>query len=125
MKFSRNMCLMIILKVTINQGFALCLEDTFFEKPHVYVDPNNTSVAFPTMVHSVIENVYKRSNFNYPNQIYLFPNLLTDPNQNQHPLCQNQTLASVAWKVSGNSILQKAYLIKQLTCLKVVKDRAH
>ena len=38
-----------------------------------------------------------------------FPNLLTDPNQNQHPLCQNQTLALAAWKVSGNSILQKAY----------------
>ena len=25
-----------------------------------------------------------------------FPNLLTDPNQNQHPLSQNQTLASAA-----------------------------
>ena len=28
------MCLMIILKVTKNQGFTLCLEDTIFEKPH-------------------------------------------------------------------------------------------
>ena len=37
-----------------------------------------------------------------------FPNLWTDPNQNQHPSCQNQTLASAAWKVSGNSIVQKA-----------------
>ena len=34
-----------------------------------------------------------------------FPNLLTDPNQNQHRLCQNQTLALAAWKVSGNSIV--------------------
>ena len=33
MKFSGKMCLMIILKVTKNQGFTLSLEDTFFEKP--------------------------------------------------------------------------------------------
>ena len=32
----------------------------------VYVDHNNTSVAFPTMVHQVIENVYARSNFHSP-----------------------------------------------------------
>ena len=54
-----------------------------------------------------------------------FPNLLTDPNQNQHPYCQNQTLVLVAWKVSGSSIMQKAYQTKQLTYLKVSKDRAH
>ena len=35
MKFSGKMSLMIILKVSKNQGFTLCLEDTFFEKtPH-------------------------------------------------------------------------------------------
>ena len=33
MKFSGKMCVKIILKVTKNQGFNLCLEDTFFEKP--------------------------------------------------------------------------------------------
>ena len=33
MKYSAKMCLMIILKVTKNQGFTLCLEDTIFEKP--------------------------------------------------------------------------------------------
>ena len=33
MKFSGKMCLMIILKVTKNQGFTLRLEDTFLEKP--------------------------------------------------------------------------------------------
>ena len=33
MKFAGKMCLMIILKVTKNQGFILSLEDTFFEKP--------------------------------------------------------------------------------------------
>ena len=33
MKCSGKMCLMIILKVTKNQGFTLCLEDTIFEKP--------------------------------------------------------------------------------------------
>ena len=34
MKFSGKMCLMIILKVTKNQGFTLCLEGTIFKKPH-------------------------------------------------------------------------------------------
>ena len=32
MKFSGKMCLMINLKVTKNQGFTLCLEDTIFKK---------------------------------------------------------------------------------------------
>ena len=32
MKSSGKMCLMIILKVTKNQGFTLSLEDTFLEK---------------------------------------------------------------------------------------------
>ena len=32
MKFSGKMCLMIILKVTKDQGFTFSLEDTFFEK---------------------------------------------------------------------------------------------
>ena len=31
-----------------------------------YVDHNNTSVAFPAIVHTVIENVYTRSNFYSP-----------------------------------------------------------
>ena len=54
-----------------------------------------------------------------------FPNLLADPNQNQQPLCQNQILTLGAWKVSSNSILQKAYQTKQLTYLKVTKNQAH
>ena len=33
MKFSGKMCFNIILKVTKNQGSALSIEDTFFEKP--------------------------------------------------------------------------------------------
>ena len=33
MKFSGKMCLMVILKVTKNQGFTLSLQDTFFKKP--------------------------------------------------------------------------------------------
>ena len=32
MKFSEKMCFMIILKVIKNQGFALSVEDTYFEK---------------------------------------------------------------------------------------------
>ena len=59
-----------------------------------------------------------------PMFIHPFPNFLTDPKQNQHPSCQDQTLALAAWKVSGNSILQKAYQAKQLTCLKVAEDQA-
>ena len=86
----------------------------------VYMDHNNTSVAFPTMVHPVIENVYIRSNFHSP-----ISSLLTDPSQNQHPSCQSQTLALSAWKVSGNCILQKAYQTKQLACLKVAEHQAH
>ena len=82
----------------------------------VYVDHNNTSVAFATMVYPVIENAIQNPIFIPP-----FLNLLTDPNQNQHPLCQNQTLTLAAWKFSGNSILQKGYQTKQLTCLKVAK----
>ena len=70
----------------------------------VYVDHKNTSVTV----------------FIPP-----FPNLFTDPNQNQHPSCQNQILALAAWKISDNTILQKAYQTKQLTCLKVAKDQAH
>ena len=33
MKFSGKMWLMIMLKITKNQGFTLSLEDTVFEKP--------------------------------------------------------------------------------------------
>ena len=33
MKFSGKICLMIILKLTKNQGLTLSLEDTVFEKP--------------------------------------------------------------------------------------------
>ena len=32
MKFSKKVCLKIILKVTKNQGFTFSVEDTFFEK---------------------------------------------------------------------------------------------
>ena len=35
MKFSGMMCIMIILKVTKNQGFTLSLDDTFLENPAV------------------------------------------------------------------------------------------
>ena len=35
MKFSGEVCLKMILKVTKNQGFTLSLEDTFFKKPQV------------------------------------------------------------------------------------------
>ena len=54
-----------------------------------------------------------------------FPSILTDPNQNQHPMRQNQTLVLAAWKFPGNSILQKAHQTKQMTSLKLAKDRAH
>lgn len=48
---------------------------------------------------------------------------LTDPNQNQHALCLTRTLASAAWKVFYNSILQ-AYQAKLLNYLIVTKNQA-
>ena len=43
MKFFGKMCLMIILKVTKNQGLILCLEDTIFKKPQEGVKLTPTS----------------------------------------------------------------------------------
>ena len=57
--------------------------------------------------------------------IHPFPNLLTDPKQNQHPFYQNQTSILVVWKISSNNTLQKTYQTKQLTCLKIAEDWAH
>ena len=85
-----------------------------------YLDHNNTSVALPAMLHPVMRNVYTRTNFHSP-----ISNLSTNRNQNQHPLCQDQTLVLAARKVSDNSILQKVYQAKQLIYLKVAKDQAH
>ena len=50
MKFSGKMFLMIILKVTKNQGFTLPLEDTFFEKPHRAGGGGLTTTPFPPAV---------------------------------------------------------------------------
>ena len=42
MKFSGKMWLMIVLKVTKNQGFTLSLENTFLEKPQgCQIDPTS------------------------------------------------------------------------------------
>ena len=86
----------------------------------MYVDHNNTSVAIPTMVHPFIENVYTRSNFHYS----IFKSF-DRPKPEPTPSVSDQTLPLAAWKVFGNSILQKAYQTKQLTCLKVAEDRVH
>ena len=72
------------------------------------------------MVHSVIETVYTRSNCHSS-----ISKSFDRSKPNQHPLCQNQTLALAAWKVSANSILQKTYPAKQLSCLNVAEDRAY
>ena len=40
MKFSEKMWLMIILKVSKKQGFALSQENTFLEKPLIRKTPN-------------------------------------------------------------------------------------
>ena len=40
-KFSRNMWLMIILKLIKNQGYTVSLENTFFEKPQEEGDSSN------------------------------------------------------------------------------------
>ena len=58
MKFSEKMWIMIILKVTKNQGFSLSLEDTFFKKlqgavlgliQHKLRGPFNPSACGPNM----------------------------------------------------------------------------
>ena len=47
MKYPGKMWLLIILKVTKNQGFTLSVEDTFFEKvPITVFNPYQPSVAF-------------------------------------------------------------------------------
>ena len=48
-----------------------------------------------------------------PILVLQFLNLLTYPNQNQHPLPLNNTLALAAWKVLDDSILQ-FYQVKLL-----------
>ena len=47
MKFSENMWLMIILKVTKKQGFNLSLENTPLEKPQEWV--KLTSLPYPSL----------------------------------------------------------------------------
>ena len=51
MKFSRKVCLMIILKVTKNEGFTFLLEDTFFEKPQGGVRQNDPPPAVIGLKH--------------------------------------------------------------------------
>ena len=64
MKFSRKMCLMIILKVTKNQGFTISLEDTFFEKPQGredggggQIDPPPSPYFGRSWVHTYFDSV--------------------------------------------------------------------
>ena len=47
MKFSGKMCLMIILKVTKNQGLTVSSDDTFFEKPQGGADQIDTRPTPP------------------------------------------------------------------------------
>ena len=51
MKFSRKVCLMIILKVSKNEGFIFSLEDTFFEKPQGGVCQNDPPPAVIGLKH--------------------------------------------------------------------------
>ena len=49
-RFSGKMWLMIILKVTKNQGFTLSLEDTYFEKPQGRGSDWNPSPPSPAVL---------------------------------------------------------------------------
>ena len=57
----------------------------------MYIDHNNTILAFLTMVHPVIEDVYTRSNFHSP-----ISKSFDRPKPKQTPMSQNQMLASAA-----------------------------
>ena len=85
----------------------------------MYVDHCNAKVAFPTMIHPVIDNLFTK-----PNSYSPISKSLTDRKQNQHPLYQNQTLVLAVWEVCGSNILQKAYQAKQMTYLKAVEEQA-
>ena len=58
MKFSGKVCLKIIVKVTKNQGFALSLEDTFFEKPQGRGQIDSPP-PFPSAVLGLMELIFK------------------------------------------------------------------
>ena len=76
----------------------------------VHVDHNNTSVAYPTMAHPVIENVYTRSNFHSP-----ISKSFDRSKPNPTPIVTESNVS-----LSGMEGLRQ-----QLTCLKEAEDRAH
>ena len=86
----------------------------------VYADYNNTSVASSTMVKPVIENVYIKSNIHFP-----ISKFFDRPKPEPRPTVSESNTGLTAWKISGSSILQKAYQTKQLICLKVSEDGTH
>ena len=53
MKFSRKICLKIILKVT-NQGFTISLEDTFFKKPQGVCGGGGGKLTLPAVLGLII-----------------------------------------------------------------------
>lgn len=88
----------------------------------MYVDRNNTSVAFPINVHQVIENVCTRSKFHFLIS-KSFDRLKPEPTLIL--LKSNISLSGMeVLSISiDNSILQTCYQTKKLTCLKVGQDQ--
>ena len=79
-------------KILCLSTFCSCRESVSqSNEVQVYVDHNNTIVVFPAWYTQSL-----RMSIQDPIFIPPFPNFLTDPNQTQHPLCQNQALALAA-----------------------------
>ena len=89
----------------------------------VYIDHNNTNLAFPTMLHPVIKDIYTRYNFYCP-----ISKLFGRPKPGATPIVSESNINFSRMEgltTVDNSILQKAYQTKQLACVKVAEDRAH
>ena len=71
----------------------------------IYVDHNNICVAFPTMLHPVIEIVYTRSNFHSP-----IPKSFDRPKPEPTPIVPESNI-----KFSGMEGLRQQYFVEGLS----------
>ena len=110
MKFSGKICLMIILKVTKNQGFNLSLEDTIFKKPQGgsnWTLPSRFRVKLPLMKRLAMQHG-KIWYVNGQRKKYFI--LLT------HPI----VLTDKLWQVLQNQAAPKARYLVPFTALKKI-----
>ena len=89
-------------------------------KGQVYVDRNNTSMAFPTMVHPVIENVYTRSSFHFP-----VSKSFDRPKPKPTPIVSESNISLSSMEGFWQQCSAEGLSDQTTDCLKVVEDRAH